>query len=348
VKEIKKLLKSNKLGEVTGYCSIAFTNILINENGEIFSCGCEDWVKKSLGNILSCNNQEDLDNLLSIDSEFKKSISDKNYRFCNAFKCHYLQRDIIENKVIFPFVSDIKNLNLKQLYLQIDESCNLECPSCRNRKILHKNNKKTEKVKVILSKINDLILEKHEELFIRLNGNGELFASHTILPWLLKFDFEKFNKVKFFFHSNGTLLYKYEEFLNNLVNNLSGFEISIDAASEKIYSIVRKGGNWNNLNKGLSIINNLRQKNKNINLKISFVVSETNYHEMEDFLKFSQKLDANVFFYKLQRYNINEKDFSLLNIFSPSHVKHNDFINILKKIKNYDFNCNFYYLFNDL
>lgn len=347
MENIKNILKSDKFSKVNGYCSIAFTNLLINENGEIFGCGCQDWVKKSLGNILDCKSKDDFEKLLNNNSEFKKSIIEQNYRFCNAFKCFFLQKNTFENKISFPFVKYIDNLYLKQIYLPIDESCNLECPTCRSKKIIHKNNFQTQKIKSILKKLNDFVLPYNNDLTIRLNGIGELFASHQIMSWLLDFDFLQFKKIKFFFHSNGTLLYKHENFLKTIVNNISGFEISIDAASDEIYSSVRKGGNWENLIKGLEIIKKLQEKNNDINLTTSFVVSEKNYHEMEKFIIFSNQYNSNTVFYKLQQWNIKNENFINMNIFSPKHEKHSDFLNMLKKIKNHNFESNFLYLFND-
>lgn len=348
MENIKDLLKNNKYGKVIGYCSVAFTDILINQDGEIYGCGCQDWVKKSLGNILDCNSKDNFNKLLDNNSDFKKSIIENNYKFCNAFKCFFLQKNMLKKTLEFPFVQDIGNLKIKQLYLQIDESCNLECPTCRNKKIIHKNNKKTEKIKHILQNINEFLVSEHNEILIRLNGNGELFASHEILPWLLNFNFNKFNKIKFFFHSNGTLLHKHENFLYSISKNLFGFEISIDAATKETYSVVRKNGSWENLLKGLDIIKNLQEDNKDLSFNLSFVVSDKNYHEMENFINFSQKFNANVIFYKINQWNMKNDNFNYLNIFSPSHPNHNDFKKVLKSIKNQNFESNFLYLFNDL
>ena len=325
--EMKNLLKTDKTGLVSGHCSVAFTDLLINSDGEMFCCGCEGWVKKSIGNILDCQNKDEFDALLAHDSEFKSSIADGSHRFCDAFKCFYLQRNILEQALNKPFVESTIGLiehPLERLYLQIDESCNLECPSCRNHKILHKNNHATQKIRKILDQIDQFILPYNPGLIIRLVGNGELFASNTLLPWFLDFDADRFPDVRFFIHSNGTLLSKHAGHLRSIASNIQGFEISIDAATPETYSKVRKNGNWNNLFDGLELISQMRHSDPRISLSMSFVVSSYNYHEMDDFIRLAERFDAHVSFYKILRWNMDNERFMDMNVFSPKHASYED------------------------
>jgi len=222
------------------------------------------------------------------------------------------------------------------LWLQIDESCNLQCPSCRNNVIIHKNNKKTEIIKNIIEKIEKYIISTCDsKLTIRLVGNGELFASHTLLPWFLNFDFEKNKNVDFFIHTNATLLSRYESFLTTIADRLSGLEVSIDACSPQIYKIVRKGGNWQDLLAGLETIKQLKIRNKNLSLTFSFVVSSNNYMDIPNFINFAKEQDAHVTFYKILQWSMTSEKFNQLNIFSPKHSEHENLNSLLELI---DFN----------
>ena len=49
---LKRLLKTNKTGLVSGFCSVPWTDITIDENGFIFACACNGFVKKPICNII--------------------------------------------------------------------------------------------------------------------------------------------------------------------------------------------------------------------------------------------------------------------------------------------------------
>jgi len=338
---IKKLLMTNKTGLVNSYCKIPWTNLLINDSGFMFACWCEGKVKKPIGNILDIKNSDEFWNVLN-NNFMRESILNKSYKLCHAYKCELLQDAILKEKPSTTFFTDIKEnlskLKLRWLYLQIDESCNLQCPSCRNDIIIHKNNNKTKIVKDILQKVEEYIITpNNDRLTIRLVGNGELFASHTLMAWFFNFDFKKYDNVDFFIHTNATLLSKHEEFLLKIADKLEGFEVSLDAATPETYKIVRKGGNWQDVINGLQTIKKLRNISKKINLTNSFVVSSLNYKDMPEFIKFASANDARLVFYKVLRWQISEQKFKNLNIFSPTHELHEDFNQMLKSI-NFDNN----------
>src|SRR5690606_20179318 len=102
--------------------------------------------------------------------------------------------------------------------------------------------------------------------------------------FLFELDSKKFPKLKkIHFHTNGILFD--EELFNKMkgIHSLDiSMDISIDAASEKVYQKVRPPGNWNTLMKNLEYIKTL----KNISeVGISMVVQQENYHEMHQFIE---------------------------------------------------------------
>jgi len=334
VNTFKNLLKTDKTGLINGYCHIPWTDLLINENGLIYPCGCEGWLKKSIGNILEIKNKKDLSDIL-FNNIIKQSILDQSYKFCHGYKCSFIQNSYLNKKSKFFVDSskDLTNLYLKNIWLQIDESCNLACPTCRNNVIINKNNSKTKKIKTILDKLEDFLLNEYkEQITIRLVGNGELFASPTLLSWFLKFDFKRYNNVNFLIHSNGTLLNKHKDYLLSVANNLSGFEISTDATSKETYSIVRKNGEWEDLLKGYEVLDELRKIQPDFYIASSFVISSLNYFEIPNMIKFSKDRNTTLIFYKVLRWSMDVQKFDSLNIFSPKHPKHNDFLSVISKI----------------
>ena len=122
----KDLLKTDKTGKVTGYCKIPWQDILIDDMGNIFNCDCSGKVKINIGNILSIDSLEQLQNHFKVNS-FKNSILDGSYRYCNANVCNHLQSQMINgNSDIFTVSKDDLNFNLRTLYFQFDNSCNLQ------------------------------------------------------------------------------------------------------------------------------------------------------------------------------------------------------------------------------
>jgi MoaA/NifB/PqqE/SkfB family radical SAM enzyme len=333
--DIKKLLKSNKTGLVSGFCSVPWTNLTLDENGILYACSCNGHVKKSIGNILDLNSKEEFSDLFS-DNIMKNSILDGSYRLCNSTSCADLQDNILLGKKKYIFEESIDNLsqhNLKEILFQADLSCNLQCPTCRDNIIINKNNAKTEKLKKILQKLEKYVFEDAKDIiYVRIVGNGELFASHTMLPWFLNFDFKKYPNIKFDIHTNATLISRYEDYLLSIADKIRRIEVSTDAANSETYKIVRKGGDWNDLLNGMETIKKLRSINDEIYLNNSFVVSALNYKDIPDFIQFAKKYDSFIMFYKVLRWTMSEEKFNSLNIFSPKHPLHIELLNILKTI----------------
>jgi wyosine [tRNA(Phe)-imidazoG37] synthetase (radical SAM superfamily) len=338
--DIKKLLKSDKTGPVSGFCTVPWTNLTLDENGFLYACDCNGRVKKPIGNILDLDSKEDFSALLE-NNIMKDSILDNSYRLCNAYSCSPLQDNILLNKKNYIFedqVDNFSNYKLKEILLQADLSCNLQCPTCRDGIIINKNNAKTNKLKKILQKLEEYVFQDANDIiYIRIVGNGELFASHTMLPWFLNFDFTKYPNIKFDIHTNATLISRYEDYLLKVADKIRRIEVSTDAANSETYKIVRKGGEWNDFLNGMETIKKLKNKNNKISLSNSFVVSALNYKDIPEFIQFAKRYNSFIIFYKVLRWTMSEEKFNNLNIFSPKHSLHNELLNILKTI---DFQSN--------
>jgi hypothetical protein len=329
----KDLLKTDKTGKVKGYCRVPWQELLIDDNGNIFNCGCSGKVKTNIGNILSIETTDELQYLFS-NNTFKDSILDGSYRYCKANVCNYLQNQMLnEDGEFFTQKKEELISKLRFLYFQIDNSCNLQCPSCRNQKIIHKNDEQTSRIRNILDKVDQLILPDSENLIIRAMGNGELFASHTVSSWFLNFNFKKY-PIKFFLHTNATLLHKHKDYLISIARYITGFEVSVDAATKDTYERTRVNGKWEDLLSGLQTIREMRAVNPWMTLSLSFTISDKNYMDVGLFPDFTLDQGASSsIFYKVQRWgHFTEDKWQLANIFSPTHPLHNNLITALKDV----------------
>ena len=347
----------DKSGMVDGYCSIPWQNIQITQDGSIYNCDCMGKVKANIGNILDIETSNDFLKILN-NNFFKDSILDGSYRYCRALVCSYLENNMLKiNESVFVN----SKLELEQhatrplnIYLNIDDSCNLKCPSCRNEVVIHKNNKEYMTAKSILDKLSYVILpalDYHAE--ITLSSGGELFASPAFMEWIFDFNVTLYPNIKFTFMTNGTLLHKNKEFLQKIEKNISAFYVSIDAASEETYKKTRINGKWEDLLKGLELIKEFSKNNDEIKRKSFFhyCISNLNFHELNDFVEFAKDFgNEKVSFQRIERWGQNDVQWKEMNVFDPLHPQ---YPRLLEQIRNFDFNnklliSNLHYLKNKL
>ena len=347
----------DKSGMVSGYCTIPWYNIELTNDGNIYNCNCMGKVKLAIGNILDVNTAHEFLTLLN-NNVFKDSILDGSYRYCRALVCSPLENNMLKIKEL-DFVESITDLNKFKsqplnISLNIDNSCNLKCPSCRNDIIIHKNNKEYMMTKRILEQLGSVILPALDyRAEITLSSGGELFASPAFMEWIFNFDLTLHPNIKFIFMTNATLLAKNEAFLRKIEKNISAFYISIDAATEETYLKTRINGKWDDLLKGLELVKDLYKNNIDLERKSLFhyCISSLNFHEINAFVEFAKAYgNGKVSFQRIERWGQTDQQWQAMNVFAPTHTKYND---LLDEVRNFDFDnklviSNLHYLRNSL
>jgi MoaA/NifB/PqqE/SkfB family radical SAM enzyme len=198
----------------------------------------------------------------------QQDIDSKKFTWCAVEHCGIKQRTI--NKTRY------------ELAINIDESCNLHCPSCRREPIMHLSgpvvDKKIQDIERVL-----LWLESFEHpIHIILSGNGDPLASSIIRPLIKKYKPKTNQTFKLF--TNG-LLIKKQLADTNILNNITEFSISIDAGSQKVYENVRRGGRWSVLIENFDYLTSI-SKNKLTNL--NFAVQQNNFQDLGNFVELCQ------------------------------------------------------------
>ena len=256
-----------------------------NVNGDVYPC-CPGWLKDDtnpagydFGNLYT-DKWEDIWNGEKA-QEFRKSILDGSFKYCNENLCPHLQnvhskpnvgsiegapavrkmkdiellykekgeyhRDIIENQLTkLKLAPDVMKMDY-------DRSCNLSCPSCRIELITPRG-KEFELIEKIQNSVIKVIQEGTRKLYI--TGTGDPFGSATLRKFLLNFKKKDFPSVKTIrLHTNGV---KWTKEIWNKMSDLHGLvtdaEVSIDAATKNTYGKVRRGGDWDQLMKNLKFI----------------------------------------------------------------------------------------------
>jgi MoaA/NifB/PqqE/SkfB family radical SAM enzyme len=301
-----------------------------HRNG-VYSC-CPSWLPNRLSSLEEIETAWETEEYKKI----KNSIINGTYEFCSETQCPYLMELLTVGKKHTCFIekSQFNEDNYKyptNINIAFDRSCNLSCPSCRTDKIMSNENDIVF-IDNMIEQISDKF-GKHLTL-LYLSGSADPFASKSIRKFLLNFDKQKFEKLKrIHLHTNGLLLTeKIWNDLSHIHDIIKTLEISIDSSTKEVYEIIRRDGNWETLLKNLEFISKIKMGNK----RVSFVVQDSNYFQMEDFYNLMMKIFNNkvdVFFNKIQNWGTySNAEFKLKQIWSEEHPEFEKFLEHLKKI----------------
>lgn len=271
------------------------------------------------------------------------SIINGTYSFCDKVKCNYLfecgQREIdldelhyytsrekesldaISKKEYYPknHIFNIENYCIVErkypdvVFLSFDFSCNLHCPSCRDRVMVETGMRK----KRLVGFDNRM----KEELYphvnrLKVSGTGEVFASEVHQATI--FDKKIADKVKKIgILSNGSLFNK-EKFdrLYDLYEEIVVF-ISMDGATKETAEKLRRGVDFDKWKSNMEYLGQMRAQQKIKQLSFNFVVQRENYKEMAEYARMCLKYEADAIkFSKIYKSRtISDEDFLSVSMF---------------------------------
>jgi len=269
------------------FCHLPFDTLQIDEDGDVQLCDCQLHMPYTIGNIY----QDTLQNIwLSEAAErVRQSIIDEDFTYCN-WACTHLH-----NLPSQPEVSPVVRNFPRTIKLDMDRSCNLKCPSCREGIIIEKNSTKIDKQIEMFEQIKQWgLANPTRPLIIVPTAIGEIFASHSGLQFLKSLIDYPHDNLKIRITTNGTLINRNQELLKNIGHLIDSLSISIDAATPETYAIVR-GGDWTELMLGLEFI----KSNITNRLNFSFCIQKNNYEEIEPFADLADKFGATIAYQKL-------------------------------------------------
>lgn len=312
----------NKDMEYDSICPIPFRILTIDAAGNAFICTCNAWLPISIGNILD---YDDLSDLFHNDvaRHLRSSIIDGSYRYCNVDVCGYKDRPNNNTRSVTPLI--------KKIVISLDESCNLSCPSCRNKMIFYNKGADYEHRLLISKHMNRLLSSYEHPVEFMLAGDGEIFASHVYGIFLENLHVKPSSKISL--QTNGVLMKQNWKIIKYIEDHIVQVKVTMDAATESTYSKVRRGGSWVRL---LENIVWLKNHKPNIELILKMVVQADNYHEIVDFVTLGDELKADIIDFTA----VNDwgawNDFDKHAVWKPSHYKHQELIRFLNEIKNRD------------
>ena len=325
-------------------CMYPFNQIDINIGGWVYVC-CSGQLKNGsyIGNIF----EQEWDEIWNSEMarKLRYSVTCGDFEYCNN-KCYELRREPgiqngIEYNPIIPRESTgvkyssweecIQSEAPEYIAITCDESCNLICPSCR------------DKIKIISEDESDMIyqmlVEKIEPVLggckrLLMIGSGEIFASAAGQRFLKRLDRKKQPEMSLILYSNGQLLTekKWSEF-QNLSEFPVEFCISVDGACRETYEILRRGGKWDRLQENLGFISGLVQKSQ-VRLCLNFVIQLQNYEELPGLVEMAKRYHAETIrIIRLQNWGTYaEEEYRNLDVCNPDHPRYEEVMVCIRKV----------------
>lgn len=268
------------------FCKTPFTTMQIDSDGDVQLCGCQLHMPYTIGNIYKNSLQEIWSG--SEAQTVRQAVVDEDFTYC-SWKCSALPT-LSDRPDVLPNTPDFPEL----IKIDLDRSCNLKCPSCRENIIIEKNSSNINKQIAIFEEIKSWALgNPSKQISVIPLASGEIFASHSGLQFLKSLKSYPYQNLKLEITTNGTLINRNRDLLLSIRPLLKRFSISIDAATPETYALVR-GGDWQELLLGIEFLHR-----EQISLQFNFCIQQNNYHEIKQFAEFAAKFDAHVTYQKL-------------------------------------------------
>lgn len=292
---------------------------------------CPTWLPQDVGNP-----EMGFDDLWNGDliKKIRQSMLDGSFSYCDHNLCPDIQAGTLHPKK-YIYKKDYRDYlsytngevphGPKIVYFSEDRTCNLACPSCRKDYISLKDDL-LEQMRVRRDKFLPALMKDCEQL--NICSSGDPFSSRLYRDYLFKLNGRDFPKMKIHLNTNGVLLTKEAfEKMSGIHKNLGRITVSLDAAREDTYAIVRKGGNWAKLMENLKELVKFRKQGRFDHLQLDFVVQDHNFREMPEFVKLGLELGVDqVYFQRISNWGTFDKvTFEKRDVFSPTHQLHGHF-----------------------
>lgn len=296
-------------------CNWPWKEVHIDRLGRIFLCGCDAWVPYSAGHILDFSNFEEIFTSTTA-QKVQGSIRLGEYEYCDTTHC--------------GVEAEIKNIEYDyEIQIGIDDSCNLQCPSCRSSMIFRDDDFYVNERQTWLARVQQWITQvPDKKINILIGSNGEPFAS-AVYKQFLQSEFNK--NVNYEIRTNGTLIKRHVNDLS-ILPNLKIIKLSIDAATAATYERVRRPAKWNTLLDNIDYLNILKETYK-FKIYASFVIQRENLEDVLEFIEFCNDNEIDSCDFTLLQDWGSFHDFDEQAVHMPGHNLHSRFLQIIAEPK---------------
>ena len=310
------------------YCYHPFNTVTIDGKGDCYVCVCQAWLPISVGNIF------DFQTLTEIVQsprarEIQRTILDGSYRYCDHNTCSIIKENELESEISH------RPDTVNWINFALDPSCNLACPSCRSEFVFLNQGEEYEHRIRMVEHIAKLIQEHDHWIKFSLSGDGDPFASLIYRHFLSILDLGNKQDVEIEIVTNGILLQDHWHKLERIHKNIVRTKVSLDAGSDAVYSVTRRGGSWKKLLNNIEFLVNWRNlNNSDMRIQTNFVVQTANYKDMPDYVDIVDKLGVDeINFQKIVDWGTFD-NFSQQAVWQQTHPEYKFFLNTLQNLNN--------------
>ena len=306
------LLDKKAKTDIFNSCNFPHKAATIDVEGDCMICTCDGWLPIGVCNILDIDRLEQIwDNDTA--HKIQKDVDDKKFTWCSVDHCGIRKMNQIMER--------------HSLSINIDEGCNLACPSCRSGKINYTAGAKYETRSRVAKQLVSLINKFDNPLEIMMSGNGDPFASLIYRPLLL--DMEPRDNIQIRMLTNGLLLKKIMPRVK-VKDSIKHLDISIDAGDKETYEKVRRGGSWNLLIDNLDYV----KKEFDCEVTLKFVLQRDNIDSVENFIALMDDYGFSGNIMPLEDWS-SMKNFSDHDVLSPDHPLNARAMQLLDRYRNH-------------
>lgn len=273
-------------------CLEPFNTVSIDQRGNVRMCGCQAWMPTSIGNIFNNSLEELLESDLA--KRIRQSIRDGTYQYCNENTCGMITNDLLSSKEDLEkhtipsagwklYTDETESKTPVTYFIAGDSVCNLSCPSCRTH-VVSDPAVVREKKHRNLNVLTEQMFSNTEtnNVDIHISTTGEVFASNLLFGFLKTFPLSRYPNSRFWIQTNGLLIMKKWQQIEFLANNIAEIAVTADSCRPDVYAKLRRGGRFNDLEKNLQFLQQLKQKH-GFTIEIRMVVQCDNSDEISDF-----------------------------------------------------------------
>ncbi len=317
------------------FCPKPFTHFEITPSGDVYIC-CPAHLPKPVGNVKFMSHMEILNAPQA--RKIRESILDGSFKYCDPSKCIVIRtgglvrKDRVGDENLKKYVDGGEDeIDLvHDLHLSFDPTCNLSCPSCRKKKIVARGTAAEFVERVTVEIVLPLLAGAKT---VTMNGYGDVFTSRSCRRILEAVNREDYPELYMDILTNGVLFTRKEwAKYPNIHDMLRQVRVSIDAASEETYKVLRRGGDFSRLRRNLEFLLELRRQEVFPFFDIAFVYQKENLHEMVAFAEWGGEMNCDrVFFEPLLDWKTYDYDsYRERAVHLPENPLHGTFLEIIR------------------
>lgn len=266
------------------FCEMPFTvfNIFQRQTDQpisFFLCKCGWWTKAIFNSDFSWNGYEA--------QEFRHSILDGSFRYCDELACPFLMRNRLPKRKdlhdsYFRKIIDNNTVILEngpiEILLNYDRSCNLSCPSCRET-VFFEDKETIEYYDKTMDAVLPPLLSNAK--ILDLSQAGEALASPHFRRLLKSLGPAKYPDLKITLLTNLKLVSeKTWRELGDTAGSIKTLRLSIDGATPQTLEKLRRGLKWGRMLDALAFIRDLRKSSKLDYVPVNFIIQKDNFREL--------------------------------------------------------------------